>query len=94
MNSFFYIFFFIKQITIVKISPRIVGFYNEIFVVQNSKTVDNVGAQVGIYVFWQVFTSSLTVPGPVREIAYNLEISCKKDEQRLKIYLFSKRVQR
>jgi hypothetical protein len=42
--------------------------------VQNGEAVDDVGAEVWIDVFGEVPSDSFAVPGPVGEVANNLEV--------------------
>lgn len=39
--------------------------------IKDSKSIDNMGAQVGINVFRDIFATSLPVPSPVGEVANN-----------------------
>ncbi len=59
-------------LTIVKVGPSIVSLDDEVGIVQHSKSIDNVGAEVWIYVFRLVFSNSRPVPCPVGEVADDL----------------------
>lgn len=48
---------------------------NEVFIVQNSETIHNMGAKVSIYVLRSIFSYALAIPGPIGEIANYFEIS-------------------
>lgn len=67
-----------QLLTVIKISPRIVRFDDQVFVVQNSKSVDNVCAKIAIDVFWKVLSNALSIPRPVSEVADYLEVTCKR----------------
>ena len=56
---------------IIQISPTVVGF-NEAIRTQNSKTINNMGANGWINVLRLVFSNAWPVPSPVGVIAYNL----------------------
>ena len=56
---------------IIQISPTVMGF-NEAIMTQNSKTVNNMGANGWVNILRLVFSNSWPVPSPVGVIAYNL----------------------
>ena len=56
---------------IIQISPTVMGF-NEAIMTQNSKTINNMGANGWVNILRLVFSNSWPVPSPVGVIAYNL----------------------
>lgn len=45
----------------------------KVVVVEHRKAIHNVGAEVHIYVFWDVLALTLSIPCPVGEVANYLE---------------------
>lgn len=43
--------------------------------VQNSKSIDDVGAEVRVNILGPVLADALPVPGPVSEVAHHLEVN-------------------
>ena len=56
---------------IIQISPTVMGF-NEAIMTQNSKTINNMGANGWVNILRLVFSNAWPVPSPVGVIAYNL----------------------
>lgn len=61
-------------LTIIEVSPRVMGFHDQILVVEHSKPINYVGTEVRIDIFGNVFADSSSVPSPVGEVADDLEI--------------------
>lgn len=68
-----------KILTVIKISPGIVGFDDEIAVVENRKAVDDVGTDRWVNVFWLVFAQARSVPRPVGEVTHHHVVSCGRE---------------
>lgn len=61
-------------LTVIEVSPRIMGLYNQIFIVKHSKPINYVSTEVCVDIFRNVFSNSSSVPSPVGEVADDLEV--------------------
>ena len=59
--------------TVVKVSPSVVSLYDQVGVIQDSETVDNVSAELRVNILRLVLAHARAVPGPVGEVANNLK---------------------
>lgn len=66
------LFLEISVLTVIIISPSVVGLNEEPSAVQNSEAVYNMSAEVWVNVFRSVLAGTLSIPGPVGEVTYHL----------------------
>lgn len=71
-------------LTVVKVSPSVVGFDDEVAVVQNSEAVDDVGTDRWVDVLGLVFAFTGSVPGPVGEVTHDHVVSCGREGVRMR----------
>lgn len=67
----------IKSLTVVNISPRVVHLDDQIFVVQNSKSINDMSTERGINVLGQIFSIALAIPSPICKVAHHQTFSYK-----------------
>ena len=59
--------------TVVKVSPSVVSLDDQVGVIQDSETVNDVSAELRVNILRLVLAHARTVPGPVGEVANNLK---------------------
>ena len=57
-----------EGVTIVEVSPAVVGLHDQLRIVEDSKAVDDVSADGGVDVIGLVLATFRAVPGPVGEV--------------------------
>ena len=57
-----------EGVTIVEVSPAVVGLHDQLWIVEDSKAVDDVGAQLDVDVLWQELALVKAVGCPVGKI--------------------------
>lgn len=64
-----------ESLTVIKVSPGVVSFDDEVLVVEHSEPVSDVSAEVRVGVFREELAGTLTIPRPVSEVADHLVVA-------------------